>query len=597
MASPRADASHPMRSDTRARPVEPRPDRAHGRLDELADFYDAIVVGGGLAGSAFALLLARWRPDARILVVERSRCFERKVGEATVEVSGIFLHRILGLYDHLSRHHLPKHGLRYWFGDGAKRGLREMTEVGPFEMPQLPSFQLDRPILDGHVLATAEAEGCDVLRPAKVVSVELGWPESRITLRDLDPAANSGGSGGEKGAARERTLRTRWLVDASGRQAFLARKLGLYRLEERHSTAAVWARWRGARDLDGPDALGDDPRAPWLRPISASRRLATNHFCGYGWWSWVIPLADGQTSIGVVYDKNLYSLPGEGTLKDRYLAFVRSTDGLRELVEHGEMETDGQGRHDLMALSHLPYRSERYMDRGWALVADAASFLDPYYSPGLDHAAMSIYATARIVEKDLAARAAGQPLSESALESLVDRHNGAFERSYDRWLEALYLGKYELLGDAELVRCAFLVDTALYYLGVVTPIHGDLEALGNPVFGVDLPQATFAYRLTRAFNRRLLTLARFRRKAGLYGRRNLGKKHYSKAFGIGLGAALRPLRAGLAIWLRLEIEKLLHRSNRGPMDLSSPVPDPATERRAPRSAPSVVSAGAARASR
>ena len=34
-------------------------------------------------------------------------------------------------------------------------------------------------------------------------------------------------------------------------------------------------------------------------------------------------------------------------------------------------------------------------------MGDAASFIDPYYSPGLDHAAMSVYATARILEADL----------------------------------------------------------------------------------------------------------------------------------------------------------------------------------------------------
>ncbi|MEM6797759.1 MAG: tryptophan 7-halogenase, partial [Acidobacteriota bacterium] len=124
--------------------------RARAEVD-----YDVVLIGGGFAGSASAVLLKRWLPELRVLVIERGRRFERKVGEATVEVSAYFLHRVLGLYDHLSREHLPKHGLRYWFNDGEERDLTELSEVGPGEVPHLPSFQLDRTVLDQHLLETA----------------------------------------------------------------------------------------------------------------------------------------------------------------------------------------------------------------------------------------------------------------------------------------------------------------------------------------------------------------------------------------------------------------------------------------------------------
>ncbi|MCG8458836.1 MAG: tryptophan 7-halogenase, partial [Holophagales bacterium] len=87
-------------------------------LDAVDASYDVVVIGGAFAGSALALLLRRFRPATRILLVERSPRFERKVGEATVEISGIFLHRVLGLSDHLSREHLPRRGRRYWASAG-----------------------------------------------------------------------------------------------------------------------------------------------------------------------------------------------------------------------------------------------------------------------------------------------------------------------------------------------------------------------------------------------------------------------------------------------------------------------------------------------
>ena len=388
--------------------------------------YDVAVVGGALAGAATALLLRRFAPQARVLVVERQEAFDRKVGEATVEVSAFFLDRVLGLGDHLASEQLPKHGLRFWFTDGPGRDLATMTEVGSRRTPRLPSFQLDRQRLDEEVLARAVAAGCDLARPAKVTAVEAGWPESRLRWQDA--------------AGEERAATARWVVDASGRGCFLARRLGLLETVGEHPTAALWGRWRGVADMDGPAVLGPDPAAPRLPPVAPLRRNATNHFCGYGWWCWVIPLAGGDTSVGLVHDREIFPLPGEGSLAERYRAHVTGQPGLAELLAGAEM-VDG----DFLAYRHLPYRSTRYAGRGWALVGDAAGFMDPYYSPGLDHLSMSAWATARLVADELAGR-----LDGPALDRRLAEHDRRFLRSYRRWLDALYLGKYELMGDAEM---------------------------------------------------------------------------------------------------------------------------------------------------
>jgi len=522
----------------------------HPRCEPLNDntqdnAYDVVIIGGAFAGASAACLLKRWLPDKRVLLVERQQRFTRKVGEATVEVSACFLHRVLGLYDYLSREQLPKHGLRYWFTDGPNRSLAEMTEIGTVDVPRLPSFQLDRGKLDEHLLTIAANEGCEVLRPARVTALEHGWPQSRVRVAD---------------AQGEREISTRWVIDASGRKSFIARRNKLHKSVPEHPTTAVWARWNQVADLDGPAVVGADPRSTRLPPVQPSRRLATNHFCGYGWWCWVIPLAGGQTSIGIVYNKKLFELPGSGKLRERYRDFLTTHPGLRELLADAHMD-----EHDFLALGSLPYKTTQYMDRGWALVGDAASFMDPYYSPGLDHASISVYATARVIEDDLLGRLDEQPLNERIAE-----HNERFLRSYDRWLAALYEDKYELMGDAELLRCAFLVDTASYYLWIVSFVYHDLEMLAVPPFGLPIPQATFAYRLMRRFNRRLLKLARFRRQVGTYGRRNSGWRPYGRAFGLRQGS-VRPLLKGLWAWLKLEWEYLSYRLFKGSVEVSQPV--------------------------
>ena len=65
--------------------------------------YDAIVLGGALAGASLALRLLERRPGSRVLIVERCASFERRVGEATVEISALFLSKVLGLDEHLEQ--------------------------------------------------------------------------------------------------------------------------------------------------------------------------------------------------------------------------------------------------------------------------------------------------------------------------------------------------------------------------------------------------------------------------------------------------------------------------------------------------------------
>jgi len=73
--------------------------------------------------------------------------------------------------------------------------------------------------------------------------------------------------------------------------------------------AAAWSRWRNVTDLDSSAFTGagnDDGKLPETTP---SHRLAINHDLGRGWRAWVIPLAGGETSVGMVYDPRYIQLP------------------------------------------------------------------------------------------------------------------------------------------------------------------------------------------------------------------------------------------------------------------------------------------------
>lgn len=524
---------------------------------ETAKRYDVVVLGGAFSGASAALLLRRERPELSVLVVEKQEAFDAKVGEATTEMSGMFLTRRLAQWEHLEREQLPKEGLRYWFSNERVHGHAEASESGGYLRSAVPSFQLRRDALDEHLLASAVAEGAELLRPARAREVELGAFDHRLTL--------------EVGG-RVETVACRWLLDATGRATFLGKRLGLVERNEEHPTAAVWCRWEDVRHID--DVLARRHPAVAAGNVS-SRRLATNHYVGFGYWVWVIPLGNGETSIGIVYDRRLVTLPEGAARAAGYEAFLRAIPSLAELLDRARLRAE-----DLRGYSHLPYVCRQYMGEGWSLLGDAAAFLDPYYSPGLDHAAFTVEATVAIV----GAETAGEDVAARTAE-----HNAAFQRSYHRFFRAAYRDKYFYMGEHDLLSASFLLDTAHYYIFVVIPAYRVYRRFHwEPVLG---PKAAFvSYHLMQLYNRRLKSIALARRAAGEAGRRNHGRR-VSAYFNLGLWP-LRMAARGLKLWWWAEVDYLRLAVKLGLRRLRGTAP-PSGDECAPRTAadPGVIRQG------
>jgi hypothetical protein len=159
---------------------------------------------------------------------------------------------------------------------------------------------------------------------------------------------------------------------------------------------------------------------------------------------------------------------------------------------------------------NLPYYSTTHAGDGFVLVGDAAAFIDPFYSPGMDWMSFTTYAATEIIS----AQQRGEDVS-----MLVEKHNRDFVRSHARWFNALYKDKYDYMGDFELMRTAFLLDLGLYYLGVAGLLYKEgHKALGYGVFV--LPPSVPVYHLMRTYNRRMAAIARARRERGTFGRMN-----------------------------------------------------------------------------
>jgi flavin-dependent dehydrogenase len=493
--------------------------------------YDVVIIGGAFSGAATALMLKRKHPEAHVLIIEKTAEFDRKVGESTTEVSSCYMTRILGLTHYLGHHQLAKQGLRLWFSNRPDQRFDDCVEVGTRYQSRLPGFQVDRATLDSHILNLAVQAGCELWRPAKVLNLEL----NNGNEQKVSAVVDSG----------ERNTTCRWIVDATGRASMTARKLGHLYPNTEHPINAVWARFTGVKEWDSYDWRERFP--DYANRCLTSREWATNHLFGRGWWVWIIPLRGGDVSAGIVYDSRIFKLPEAPSLGQRLHAHILSNPVGRELFGAAR-PIEG----DVRALSMLPYHSEKVCGEGWAAVGDAAGFIDPLYSPGLDFCSYTSYYVADLLAHSLA----GEDVTEQ-----LRHYNEQYPITYRYWFESLYKDKYYYMGDAELMSAALLLDVSSYYVGLVRAVYRDPEC-----GFINLPFTGIGGRLARNtmtfYSRRLVTLANRRWATGYYGKRNAGWRELYDGFVPDIRIR-KQIRRGLLRWWKCELINLWLMLRRG----------------------------------
>ena len=462
--------------------------------DSPSSSYDVVIIGGALSGAATAILLLRHNPGIRVLIVEKTARLSRRVGEATVEISAYFMGRVLGLTQYLNENHLVKQGLRFWFKNEDTQNLGEASELGAKYLSRIPSYQLDRSTFDEEVLRRAVEAGAELIRPATVSHVELvsGGMQSLEVKHE--------------GAARRVTAR--WIVDASGLAAVLARKNGWWKSNTEHPTAAAWSRWTGVKDWDSRELALKFPE--WSRAVYGIRNTATNHIIGDGWWSWWIPLKGGDVSVGIVIDQRLVEFPQEGgKIGDRLKTFLMKHPVAREMLADAQFRDE-----DMHWRKNLAYYSTTFAGDGFVLVGDAAAFMDPFYSPGMDWISFTASSAANLITQQ---RQGGEMTHRLA------KYNRDFAVSHRRWFTSLYKDKYEYMGEYDLMSLAFRLDLGLYYWGVVeAPFNHGEEQLFAPPFSP--PTGRVFAALMGLYNKRFARIARRRRRVGALGKTNRGHR-------------------------------------------------------------------------
>jgi flavin-dependent dehydrogenase len=431
---------------------------------------DVVILGGGLAGLSLARQLLL-ETERTVLLVERRESLppeKQKVGESLVQLAGFYFSKVLDLEEHLLNHHYMKYNLRFYWPSGGRASRAEAFEdvsasyIRPFS--NIASYQLDRNVLEAELLERnlssprfrllTGADRLDVALAGEASGEAAGLAEGddhRVTFRV-----------GHDGDGEERTVRARWVVDTTGRVRHLAKKADLARPNAIRHGAFFW--W-----VDGLiDVERLSERSAAERRKAASRRhlghlptwMATNHFCGEGYWFWVIPL-QGKTSLGLVFDNQLvdpsdvFSVDkAREWIAERYPMFADDLAG-REVLDFGGFRSFS---HDAV---------QTLSPRRWALAGEAGRFSDPLYSPGSDLIAVYNTLIVSAIEagdtaEDAEERAARCRLGEQVMRAVYSAYVPGYAVSYDT------------LGDQETFSLKYTWELATYFAAYVFPFVNDL---------------------------------------------------------------------------------------------------------------------------
>lgn len=318
---------------------------------------DVLIIGGGPAGATAAALLAQAGRD--VVLMEKAQHPRFHIGESLLPANVQLFDR-LGVREPMERLGMPKWGVEFVSPDHDQPAFVEFAEAWDKSMPY--AWQVRRSDMDELLFRNAAARGARTFENTRVRELQF----------DADGATVQAERNGQREA-----WRTRFVIDASGRDTFLANKLKSKFKNPKHNSSALFGHFTNAQRL--PGRMEGNITIFWFQ---------------HGWF-WFIPLADGTTSVGAVcwpYYLKSRSKP----LKDFFMDTIALAPRLAERLQNAQLVDDL-----VHATGNYSYDGTHCSGERYLMLGDAFAFIDPVFSSGVYLAMHSAFEAMPVVAATL----------------------------------------------------------------------------------------------------------------------------------------------------------------------------------------------------
>ena len=323
---------------------------------------DVLVIGGGPAGATAATLLAR--QGRSVVMFEKTHHPRFHIGESLLPAN-LPLFEQLGVLDQVQSIGLTKYGVEFVSPDHEHKSFIEFADAWDKSMPyawQVRRADLDEILFRNAVKCGAIAhEGCRV--------------------RDLQFDADGANVSALMQDGQTRFWRARYVIDASGRDTFMANKLAHEapqrsdgkRKNTRHNSAAVFGHFKGATRMEG------------------KREGNISVFWFAHGWFWLIPLVDGSSSVGAVCWPQ-YLKTRDKPLAEFFADTIAQAPALQERLKDAVLIDNA-----VYATGNYSYSMGHASGERYVLLGDAYAFVDPVFSSGVYFAMATAFASVDVV--------------------------------------------------------------------------------------------------------------------------------------------------------------------------------------------------------
>jgi flavin-dependent dehydrogenase len=361
-------------------------------MNKMVDF---IVIGGGPAGSTIATQLAR--KGYSVTVFEKEKFPRDHVGESLLPFCYQMMEE-LKVLEYMKKYTVRKPGVMFISADGSRKKTYCFDKVIHDESAL--AFHVLRDEFDDFLLKNSVKFGAVVHEETKVTGVELNRPDETVKV---EVKYKSG---------KLKTHFAKQLIDASGQDTFLIRKMNCKKSFDNLDRVAFYTHWM----LDSMPKYID----VGIQPIV----YLGGEKAG---WIFIIPVGVNRISVGVVVNNSFVKsekakITSSG-IKDWQNQFYQNELNSSPFVANLLRSAKRRENQSLVVIGDYSYYSDIKYGNDFALTGDSSTFLDPIFSSGVYLSMKSSFLLAEAFDKKFRG---GDMKDNSALENCYSSINGAY---------------------------------------------------------------------------------------------------------------------------------------------------------------------------